>query len=166
MFDLVIQGGAVPTFLIERLVAATGASAVEPRPPQVVRLRNAEKTSAFLETAPLLANEGLDWAFIPSGKKLSELIAPYHRYEKSEEINLPIRDHKAAASALSHVASAFRGAAIDRTDGISADMWDSQGWWFNLRLSNTEPLLRLVVEAKGKDLLDTKIAEVRKLLLP
>ena len=72
MFDLVIQGGAAPTFLIERLVAATGASGVEPCPPQVVRLKDARKTPEFLETVPLLGNEKLDWAFIPSGRKLAD----------------------------------------------------------------------------------------------
>ena len=45
--DLFIHGGSLPTFLLERLVAATGASRVEPRPPQVVRLRDARQTAEF-----------------------------------------------------------------------------------------------------------------------
>lgn len=72
MMDLVIQGGACPTFLLEKIVAATGAAKVVPRPPQVVRLANANRTPAFAELIPLLENERLDWAFIPSGKKLSD----------------------------------------------------------------------------------------------
>lgn len=71
--DLVIQGGALPTFLLDRALAATGASAAEPCPPQVVRLRNAVRSIEFDdEIAPLLYSEKLDWAFVDSGKKLSD----------------------------------------------------------------------------------------------
>ena len=70
--DLVIQGGALPTFLLERLVAATGAAAVKPRPPQVTRLLGAERTPAFAELIPLIEAEKLDWAFVESGRKLSD----------------------------------------------------------------------------------------------
>ncbi|MBI2307668.1 MAG: phosphoserine phosphatase SerB [Rhodocyclales bacterium] len=71
--DLVIQGGALPTFLLDRCVAATGASAVQPQPPQVVRLAGAERTAEFDdEIAPLLYGERLDWCFVDSGRKLSD----------------------------------------------------------------------------------------------
>ena len=71
--DLVIQGGGSPTFLLDRCVAATGATAVKPLPPKVVRLINAAQTADFNdEIKRLLANENLDWAFVPQGKKLSD----------------------------------------------------------------------------------------------
>lgn len=71
--DLIIQGGALPTFLLDRAVAATGAAAVEPCPPQVVRLRGATRSAEFDDAiAPLLYNERLDWAFIDGGRKLSD----------------------------------------------------------------------------------------------
>jgi phosphoserine phosphatase len=70
--NLIIQGGALPTFLLERIVAATGAEAVEPCPPQVVRLRNARRTAEFEALIPLLEAERLDWAFFPAGKKLAD----------------------------------------------------------------------------------------------
>ena len=70
--NLIIQGGALPTFLLERIVAAIGASAVEPRPPQVVRLTGATRTSEFEALIPLLEAEKLDWAFVQSNKKLSD----------------------------------------------------------------------------------------------
>lgn len=70
--NLIIQGGALPTFLLERIVAATGASAVDPRPPQVVRLAEATRTAAFDELIPLIEGEKLDWAFVPAGKKLAD----------------------------------------------------------------------------------------------
>jgi phosphoserine phosphatase len=70
--NLVIQGGALPTFLLERIVAATGATAVEPRPPQVVRLTGAQHTPAFDQLIPLIEAENLDWAFVTAGRKLSD----------------------------------------------------------------------------------------------
>ncbi len=70
--NLIIQGGALPTFLLERLVAATGAKAVEPRPPQVVRLRGASRTVEFEALIPLIEAEKLDWAFVQDSHKLSD----------------------------------------------------------------------------------------------
>ncbi|WP_371322534.1 phosphoserine phosphatase SerB [Dechloromonas sp. ZY10] len=70
--NLIIQGGALPTFLLDRIFAATGASTVEPRPPQVVRLLGATRTPAFDELIPLIEAEKLDWAFVPAGRKLSD----------------------------------------------------------------------------------------------
>ncbi|MDE1547096.1 phosphoserine phosphatase SerB [Dechloromonas agitata] len=70
--NLIIQGGALPTFLLERIVTATGASAVEPRPPQVVCLKEAMRTPEFDALIPLIEAEKLDWAFAQPGKKLSD----------------------------------------------------------------------------------------------
>ena len=71
--DLVIQGGALPTFLLDRCTAATGATAVLLQPPQVVRLSDATRTAEFDdEIASLLYAEKLDWCFVESGRKLSD----------------------------------------------------------------------------------------------
>ena len=70
--NLIIQGGALPTFLLERIVAATGASQVEPRPPQVVRLHGADRTAEFDALIPLIEAEKLDWAFVEAGRKLAD----------------------------------------------------------------------------------------------
>jgi phosphoserine phosphatase len=70
--DLVLQGNALPTFLLEKIVAATGARTVEPQPPQATRLRAAERTPAFLALAPVIEAERLDWAFMPAGRRLSD----------------------------------------------------------------------------------------------
>ncbi|MDD2740790.1 MAG: phosphoserine phosphatase SerB [Rhodocyclaceae bacterium] len=69
---LIIQSGALPTFLLERIVAATGALTVEPRPPQVVCLHGATRTPAFDGLIPLIEAEHLDWAFVEPSKKLSD----------------------------------------------------------------------------------------------
>jgi phosphomannomutase len=80
-----------------------------------------------------------------AAEPLSELLAPYRRYADSGEINTKVIDPVASAEAVAaHYASL--GCEIDRTDGITVDQGD---WWFNLRSSNTEPLLRLNVEARS-----------------
>src|SRR5574343_281441 len=70
--NLVIQGGALPTFLLDRIVATTGATRVEPCPPQIVRLREARRTPEFDALIPLIEAEKLDWAFMPAGRKLAD----------------------------------------------------------------------------------------------
>lgn len=75
--DLVIQGetlpAALPATLLDRVLSATGASGVEPRSAQAVRLAGATRTAEFDdEIAPLLYEEKLDWAFVENGKKLAD----------------------------------------------------------------------------------------------
>ena len=70
--DLVVHGGAVPTFLLKRLLAATGASAVEPRPPQVVWLIDARRTPEFAALLPVIEAEKLDWGFVDRNRRLSD----------------------------------------------------------------------------------------------
>jgi phosphomannomutase len=87
---------------------------------------------------------------------LSQLLAPFRRYSDSGEINREVADPVAC---LETVAARFSGQAveIDRTDGITVEMKD---WWFNLRPSNTEPMLRLNVEANTEAELDRHVDEV------
>ncbi|OBJ71091.1 phosphomannomutase/phosphoglucomutase [Mycobacterium sp. 1274756.6] len=81
-------------------------------------------------------------------RPLSELTADYQRYAASGEINFTVADADAAVAA---VLAALDGRVrdVDRLDGVTVDLTD--GSWFNLRSSNTEPLLRLNVEAPGVD---------------
>ncbi len=74
---------------------------------------------------------------------LSELVAPFRRYADSGEINTAVTDPHAAVESIA-ATLAGTGPQLDRLDGLTADYGD---WWFNLRPSNTEPLLRLNVEA-------------------
>ncbi|MGC4173818.1 phosphomannomutase/phosphoglucomutase [Demequina sp.] len=77
---------------------------------------------------------------------LSELLAEYSPYAASGEINSVVTD---AREATARVVSALAdGSAIDELDGVTIDHWDAEPrWWLNVRSSNTEPLLRLNVEA-------------------
>jgi len=77
-----------------------------------------------------------------SGRKLSELLAPYRaKYFISGEINSKVADVPAA---LARLADRFKEGRVSRLDGLSVDFDD---WHFNVRGSNTEPLLRLNLEA-------------------
>jgi len=76
-----------------------------------------------------------------AGVPLSELRKPFERYAASGEINTKVADQKAA---MEKVAAAYPDAPKDHLDGLSVDCGD---FWFNVRPSNTEPLLRLNLEA-------------------
>ncbi|HVS62790.1 MAG TPA: phosphomannomutase/phosphoglucomutase [Thermoanaerobaculia bacterium] len=95
------------------------------------------------------------WA---AGAPLSEVVAPLRRYAKSEEINFEVEDK---SSAMADLEERYGAGEIDRIDGIRIDFDD---WWFNVRPSNTEPLLRLVLEADTPELLAEKQAELVGLL--
>jgi phosphomannomutase len=95
-----------------------------------------------------------------SGGSLSELLAPYRRYADSGEINTEVADPVAAVDALAARVQGT-GAELDRTDGLTVDHGD---WWFNVRPSNTEPLLRLNVEARTEAECREHVAEVLELI--
>lgn len=69
---LVLQGAALPTFLLENIARATGAERVEPRPPQSTHFHGARRTNEFEQLLPLIEAEKLDWAFVASDTKLSD----------------------------------------------------------------------------------------------
>ena len=78
---------------------------------------------------------------------LSRLAAEYERYVASGEINSRVDDVVAAAAAVEAAFGSRPGVEVDRMDGLSVVHAGSPMWWFNLRPSNTEPLLRLNTEA-------------------
>jgi phosphomannomutase len=93
-----------------------------------------------------------------TGLPLSELRQPFDRYAASGERNSTVAD---AAAVINRVAAAFPADAQDRLDGLTVDLGD---WWFNLRASNTEPLLRLNLEAPDAAMCAAKVAEVEALI--
>lgn len=84
-----------------------------------------------------------------SGKRLSELIEPTKRYAQSGEINFKNEDKDEALDRLRE-RYADRG-EIRELDGVTVDCFESEGWWCNVRKSNTEPLLRLNLEARDEE---------------
>jgi phosphomannomutase len=93
-----------------------------------------------------------------AGQPLSELRKPFERYADSGEINSEVADPHAV---IDKVAAAYAGTQQDRLDGLTVDTGD---WWFNLRPSNTEPLLRLNLEARTKAECDAHVNEVLALI--
>ncbi len=93
-----------------------------------------------------------------TGLPLSELRQPFDRYAASGELNSTVAD---PAAVIDRVAAAFPAEAQDRLDGLTVDLGE---WWFNLRASNTEPLLRLNLEAADAAMCAAKVAEVQALI--
>ena len=93
-----------------------------------------------------------------SGRPLSETLKPFHRYEASGEINSEVADQQAT---IERLASVHADAKQDREDGLTVQYED---WWFNCRASNTEPLLRLNLEARTRGLMEEKLAETLSII--
>ena len=92
---------------------------------------------------------------------LSELLVPIDPYVRSGEINSEVEDQDATLKKVLERYSKHDSPEIDYLDGLTMDFG---GWWFNLRPSNTEPLLRLNVEARDKNTLQRERDELLKLI--
>jgi phosphomannomutase len=92
-------------------------------------------------------------------RPLSDLMADYQRYEASGELNFTVTD---AEACVDEVLLSFgaRIHSIDHLDGVTVDLGD--GSWFNLRMSNTEPLLRLNVEARTTEEVEAVVGQIAK----
>jgi len=93
-----------------------------------------------------------------SGKKVSELVKELSLYFKSEELNFRTKEKE---KILEIIKKKYSSGKQDYLDGVTVDYKD---WWFNIRPSNTEPLLRLSIEAKTKELLEEKKKELTDLI--
>ena len=115
--------------------------------------------------APLDADDANDVlaALGSQDRPLSRLTAEYERYASSGEVNSTVDDVAARTAAVQLAYAGRDGATVDHLDGLTVTLAD--GSWFNLRPSNTEPLLRLNVEAADEDrmavLRDAVLALVR-----
>jgi phosphomannomutase len=97
-------------------------------------------------------------AMSESDAPLSEMLRPYQRYTGSGEINSEVADQQGK---IEELAAAYSEGKQDRTDGLTVEFDD---WWFNCRASNTEPLLRLNLEARTPELMETRRDEVLALI--
>ena len=96
------------------------------------------------------------------GISLSRLISRIEKYQNSGEINFRLEDKKGAMDAVrDYFMNTEQSTAYMDFDGYRVEFAD---WWFNIRPSNTEPYLRFLCEAVSKELLDEKVAMVRKIL--
>lgn len=100
--------------------------------------------------AALLVLEALSLADVP----LSELLKAYRRYEATGEINSQVADQQGMIERLARL---YADGKQDRTDGLTVEYGD---WWFNCRPSNTEPLLRLNLEARTRRVMEQRRDQV------
>jgi phosphomannomutase len=149
-------GKAVPSRVghsfIKQLMAETGAVFAGEHSGHYYFRENFRADSGLLAALFVLETMSVE------GKTLSELIAPLRRYAASGEINVRVDDQ---TGAVERIAKEFSDGDIDRTDGLTVSYDD---WWFNVRPSNTEPLLRLNVEANDEGLLKEKADELVRLM--
>lgn len=97
-----------------------------------------------------------------AGQPLSGLLAPYRKYPQSGEINFQVEDKDGM---IAEIRAAYADIAeMDDLDGITVDAFAKAGWWANIRKSNTEPLLRLNLEARDQPTLDKVLAELKERL--
>jgi phosphomannomutase len=99
----------------------------------------------------LIATMGVLGEMCTSGKSLSELRKPLERYASSGEINTTVAD---IGKVIDQIAKDYSAFDQDHLDGLTVDCGS---WWFNVRPSNTEPLLRLNLEAATRDECDTQV---------
>jgi phosphomannomutase len=121
-----------------------------------------ETTGHFFFTENFDADSGLITALVAmqaisdSGKKLSELVDEYHLYTMGPEINFEVDD---PAQALAALRIAFEDGTQDELDGLSVSYPDR---WFNMRASNTEPVIRLNAEASNEAELESLITKIKE----
>nr|MBA2714573.1 phosphomannomutase/phosphoglucomutase [Rubrobacteraceae bacterium] len=92
---------------------------------------------------------------------ISDLLVPIDPYVRSGEINSEVEDQEAVMQKVEERFSDHEDAKIDHLDGLTVDLGS---WWFNLRPSNTEPLLRLNVEADDRETLERERDELLALI--
>ena len=90
-------------------------------------------------------------------KKLSELLDEFRKYQTIEETNVAVKDKGAKLREIESIYKKQNPKKISRLDGVTIEFDD---WWFNVRPSNTEPLLRLNLEAKSEEMMEEKKAEL------
>lgn len=156
--EVITENGGVPVRTkvghsnIKQVMAETGAVFGGEHSAHYYFLDNYRADSGIIATMFML--QELSRAQQP----LSELRKPFERYEASGEINTSVSDAQVVMAEVAKVYSKF---PQDWIDGLTVDCGD---WWFNLRPSNTEPLLRLNLEASTRDDCDNYVAEVLSLV--
>ena len=94
-------------------------------------------------------------------KTPAQLLKPYEKYHHSGIINFKIESGKKIKEIRERLRKKYENGAISFMDGITVEF---SNWWFNLRPSHTEPLLRLAMEANSEKLLAEKLKEIKELI--
>ncbi len=156
--EVVREHGGIPVrtkvghSFIKQSMAETGAVFGGEHSAHYYFLSNYRADSGLIASMVVLAE------MCRTGEPLSVMRKPFERYSSSGEINTSVHD---PAAVIGRVAQRFDGFPQDMLDGLTVDAGD---WWFNLRPSNTEPLLRLNLEAPSREACDTHVAELLALI--
>jgi phosphomannomutase len=156
--EVILECGGVPVrtkvghSYIKQVMAETGAVFGGEHSAHYYFLDNFRADSGLIASMHVLAE------LSRAGAPLSTVRAPFERYSASGEINTQVAS---PAEVIERVAQAYPDATQDRLDGLTVD---AGSWWFNLRPSNTEPLLRLNLEAPDRDECDRRVVEVLALV--
>ena len=94
-------------------------------------------------------------------KPLSELLEEFRVYNKIEETNVEVKDKGAKIKEIEYIYKKQNPKKISKLDGITIEF---DNWWFNVRPSNTEPLLRLNLEADSEELMNEKREELLRIM--
>src|SRR6056297_3482439 len=113
------------------------------------------KNQYFFE-APLFVLFSICKEIADTGKTFSDLIEPYRKYYHSGEINFEV-DNK--QKKIEELKKEHKEGKISEIDGLRVDY---KNWWFNVRASNTQPLLRLIVESEEKQVMEEKVKELKE----
>ena len=156
--EVVREHGGVPVrtkvghSFIKQLMLETGAVFGGEHSAHYYFLKNFRADSGLIASMLMLSEVSV------AGVDLSVLRKPFERYSSSGEINTAVADTQMV---IDRVAAEFSANTQDRLDGLTVDCGP---WWFNLRPSNTEPLLRLNLEAPDRDACDQHVAELLALI--
>ncbi|HZZ99194.1 MAG TPA: phosphomannomutase/phosphoglucomutase [Candidatus Paceibacterota bacterium] len=111
--------------------------------------------------SPMLVMLKIMISLLHSEKTLSEIMAPFRANSFSGEINIELKDEKAKEKIFENLKNKYSDGYLNEMDGVMIEYPD---WWFNIRASNTEPVVRLVVEADTVSLMKEKTEELKSLI--
>ena len=152
--EVVAERGGIPIrtkvghSFIKQIMAETGAVFGGEHSAHYYFARNYNADSGLIASLMVMAEVGR------TAQPLSIVRKPFERYSASGEINTQVDD---AAAVIERISERYAGEQQDRLDGLTVDCGK---WWFNLRPSNTEPLLRLNLEASDRSACDDRVAEL------
>ena len=152
--EVVTEHGGTPVrtkvghSFIKQIMAETGAEFGGEHSAHYYFARNFNADSGLIASLMVMAEVGR------SSQPLSIVRKPFERYSASGEINTEVDD---ASEVIERISDQYASQSQDRLDGLTVDCGT---WWFNLRPSNTEPLLRLNLEAADRSDCDDRVAEL------
>ena len=155
--DTIMKYNGIP--IIERV----GHSFIKDTMRKTKSLFACEHSAHFYYRENYRADSGIITSLIVSeiiskeNKKLSELLEEFKKYSTIEETSIEVKDKGAKLAEIEHIYSKQNPKNISKLDGITIEFED---WWFNVRPSNTEPLLRLNLEANSEELMREKKEEL------